>query len=98
MPRHSTHLSSSGTTTVPKELRDRLQLTGGARLRWTLLDDGTLRVVIAHRYGQRAHEQSTTAAVATSSAQERPPCMSHAASSLSSSLSSDSTFLDPSSQ
>jgi hypothetical protein len=44
------NLSSSGVTTVPKHLRDQLALPNGARLRWYLLDDGTLRVALVHRY------------------------------------------------
>jgi len=51
MARTSSNLTEIGTTSIPKALRVRLGLTGGARLRWELVGEDELRVVVVHRYG-----------------------------------------------
>ncbi len=48
-----THLTPSGTTTVPKALRCALGAEQGGRLVWELLPDGTLRVTLKHAYTLR---------------------------------------------
>lgn len=50
MARTETHVAASGTTTVPKVLRDAMQMPNGARLRWELQPDGTLLVTVVSRY------------------------------------------------
>ncbi len=43
-----THITIRGSrrrTTVPKEIVDRLNLEDGERLRWVLLNDGTIFIV-----------------------------------------------------
>jgi len=50
MRTHS-HLTEIGTTSIPKALRVRLGLTGGAALRWEIAGEDELRVVVVHRYG-----------------------------------------------
>ena len=44
--------SMSHTVTVPDEIRTRLDIRPGDTLRWTLTDDGSVRVVVvSQRYG-----------------------------------------------
>ena len=44
--------SMSHTVTVPDEIRARLDSQTGDTLRWTLTDDGTVRIVVGNqRYG-----------------------------------------------
>lgn len=50
MARIETQLAPSGTTTVPKALRDALLVPHGARLRWQLQTDGSVVVTVVHRY------------------------------------------------
>jgi AbrB family looped-hinge helix DNA binding protein len=40
-----TTLTSKGQVTVPKAIRERLELTAGAKLEFRLQDDGTIQVV-----------------------------------------------------
>lgn len=47
-----TTVNDSHSVTVPSEIRDRLDIEPGDKLRWTLADDGALRVaVVRQRYG-----------------------------------------------
>lgn len=47
-----TTVNDSHSVTVPSEIRDRLDIEPGDRLRWTLTEEGTLRVeVVRQRYG-----------------------------------------------
>lgn len=47
-----TTVNDSHSVTVPAEIRDRLDIEPGDKLRWALADDGTLRVeVVRQRYG-----------------------------------------------
>jgi AbrB family looped-hinge helix DNA binding protein len=47
-----TTVNDSHSVTVPSEIRDRLDIEPGDKLRWTLGEDGKLRVeVVRQRYG-----------------------------------------------
>ncbi len=47
-----TTVNESGGVTVPAEIRDRLDIEPGDKLRWTITDDGQLAVsVVRQRYG-----------------------------------------------
>ena len=47
-----TMVEEGHTVTVPDEIRARLDIQPGDTLRWTLTDDGTVRVVVVNqRYG-----------------------------------------------
>lgn len=47
-----TTVNDSHSVTVPSEIRNRLDIEPGDKLRWTLADDGTLDVeVVRQRYG-----------------------------------------------
>lgn len=45
-----TNLTARGITTVPKALRQALGAENGARLRWELQPDGSIRVTVKHLY------------------------------------------------
>jgi len=42
-------LTSKGQTTIPKDIRDRLQMKAGDRMTFTLLSDGTVLLRIKNR-------------------------------------------------
>ena len=50
MQRRSSTVSATGTTTLPKAIRDALGLGGGGRIEWLLDQDGRLIVGVRHRY------------------------------------------------
>jgi bifunctional DNA-binding transcriptional regulator/antitoxin component of YhaV-PrlF toxin-antitoxin module len=43
-------MARSGSTTVPKEIRDVLGAPNGARLAWQVMPDGSVRVSVKHAY------------------------------------------------
>jgi len=47
-----TNLTARGITSVPKAMRQALGATHGARLRWELQPDGSIRVTVKHLYSQ----------------------------------------------
>jgi len=47
---YESNLSAAGLTTLPKPLRERLNVPLGGRLTWQLLPDGSLQVILKHAY------------------------------------------------
>lgn len=57
-----TKVSDGGMVTIPAEIRDRLDIRAGDKLRWTVDEAGNLSVEIQHqRYG--AFDDAETAAL-----------------------------------
>lgn len=49
MAAEETKVSDRGMVTIPAELRRRLDIEPGDKLRWTLTDEGALSVEIVHQ-------------------------------------------------
>lgn len=51
-PSEQTKVSDRGMVTIPAEVRRRLDIEAGDKLRWSVTDEGTLTVeVVQQRYG-----------------------------------------------
>lgn len=66
-----TTVNDSHSVTVPSEIRERLDIEPGDKLRWTLAEDGELRVeVVRERYGAFADMESVDVGQETNAVEE----------------------------
>ena len=63
MQRHASTVSATGTTTIPKGVRDALGLSSGGRIEWLLGVDGQAVIRVKHRYVGRGIVQAEPSAI-----------------------------------